>query len=218
MPSERRLAQRRVSSSRQCWPERGGLADIRDCAGFGQCHRGAHGDHWPGVCSRGIWPTAHAWEDRQPVANPHRAVGVGGPGPPLLSEPFQTALTPVRGVGPVLRTRRPGFLARRPARHSAGEFTGSMRGITPRARTARRAGASMTGPEHYRRAEEFAAEAHRLLGQGDGQATVGASGRRGPDPCGARPGRRDRGRRIRCGYPRLGDTAGTGFGSGRGDH
>ena len=32
----------------------------------------------------------------------------------------------------------------------------------------------MTGPEHYRRAEEFAAEAHRLLGQGDRQATVGA--------------------------------------------
>ena len=32
----------------------------------------------------------------------------------------------------------------------------------------------MTGPEHYRRAEELAAEAHRLLGQGDGQATAGA--------------------------------------------
>jgi len=32
----------------------------------------------------------------------------------------------------------------------------------------------MTGPEHYRRAEELAAEAHRLLGQGDGQATGGA--------------------------------------------
>ena len=31
----------------------------------------------------------------------------------------------------------------------------------------------MTGPEHYRRAEELAAEAHRLLGQGDGQATAG---------------------------------------------
>ena len=30
----------------------------------------------------------------------------------------------------------------------------------------------MTGPEHYRRAEELAAEAHRLLGQGDGQATA----------------------------------------------
>jgi hypothetical protein len=28
-------------------------------------------------------------------------------------------------------------------------------------------------PEHYRRAEELAAEAHRLLGQGDGQATAG---------------------------------------------
>ena len=32
----------------------------------------------------------------------------------------------------------------------------------------------MTGPEHYRRAEELAAEAHRLLGQGDGQATASA--------------------------------------------
>jgi hypothetical protein len=31
----------------------------------------------------------------------------------------------------------------------------------------------MTGPEHYRRAEELAAQAHRLLGQGDGQATAG---------------------------------------------
>ena len=31
----------------------------------------------------------------------------------------------------------------------------------------------MTGPEHYSRAEELAAEAHRLLGQGDGQATAG---------------------------------------------
>ncbi len=31
----------------------------------------------------------------------------------------------------------------------------------------------MTGPVHYRRAEELAAEAHRLLGQGDGQATAG---------------------------------------------
>ena len=31
----------------------------------------------------------------------------------------------------------------------------------------------MTGPEHYSRAEELAAEAHRLPGQGDGQATAG---------------------------------------------
>ena len=30
----------------------------------------------------------------------------------------------------------------------------------------------MTGPEHYRRAEELAAEAHRLLGRGDRQATA----------------------------------------------
>jgi len=32
----------------------------------------------------------------------------------------------------------------------------------------------MTGPEHYSRAEELAAEAHRLLGQGEGQATAGS--------------------------------------------
>jgi hypothetical protein len=31
----------------------------------------------------------------------------------------------------------------------------------------------MTGPEHYRRAEELAAEAHRLPGQGGGQARAG---------------------------------------------
>ena len=31
----------------------------------------------------------------------------------------------------------------------------------------------MTGPEHFRRAEELAAEAHKLLGRGDGQATAG---------------------------------------------
>lgn len=30
----------------------------------------------------------------------------------------------------------------------------------------------MTGPEHFRRAEELAARAHKLLGQGDGQATA----------------------------------------------
>ena len=32
----------------------------------------------------------------------------------------------------------------------------------------------MSGPEHYRRAKELAAQAHPLLGQGDGQATAGA--------------------------------------------
>jgi hypothetical protein len=40
----------------------------------------------------------------------------------------------------------------------------------------------MTGPGHYRRAEELAAEAHRPLGQGDGQATAGASGPSWPRP------------------------------------
>jgi hypothetical protein len=76
----------------------------------------------------------------------------------------------------------------------------------------------MTGPEHYRRAEELAAEADRLLGQGDGQATAGvwaavaqthavlalaaatAIGASGVD---------DRA---------WADAAGTRLGSGRGDH
>jgi hypothetical protein len=30
----------------------------------------------------------------------------------------------------------------------------------------------MTGPEHFRRAEDLAAEANKLLDQGDGQATA----------------------------------------------
>ena len=30
----------------------------------------------------------------------------------------------------------------------------------------------MTGPDHYRKAEELAAEAHNYLGQGDGHATA----------------------------------------------
>jgi hypothetical protein len=77
---------------------------------------------------------------------------------------------------------------------------------------------SVTGPEHYRRAEQLAAEAHRLLGQGDGQATAGvwaavaqtdavfalaaatAIGASGTD------------RRAWA------DAAGSGLGSGRGDH
>ena len=76
----------------------------------------------------------------------------------------------------------------------------------------------MSGPEHYRRAEELAAEAHRLLGQTGSHATarvwaavaqthavlalaaataVGASG---------------------ADHRAWADAAGTGFGSGRGDH
>jgi hypothetical protein len=76
----------------------------------------------------------------------------------------------------------------------------------------------MTGPEHYRRAVELAAEAHRLLGQGDGQATAGvwaavaqthavfalaaatAVGAPGAD------------------HSAWADAAGTRFGSGHGDH
>ena len=30
----------------------------------------------------------------------------------------------------------------------------------------------MTGPDHYRKAEELAAKAHEYLGQGDGQASA----------------------------------------------
>ena len=56
----------------------------------------------------------------------------------------------------------------------------------------------MTGPEHYVRAEELAAEAHRLLGQGDGQATAGVWAVL-PRPMLYQPGRRHRGRRIRRG-------------------
>jgi hypothetical protein len=62
----------------------------------------------------------------------------------------------------------------------------------------------MTGPEHYRRAGELAAEARRLLGRGDGQATAGvwaaAVGASGADS------------------RAWADAAGTGFGSGHGDH
>jgi hypothetical protein len=39
----------------------------------------------------------------------------------------------------------------------------------------------MTGPEHYRRAEELAAEAHRLLGQGTARP-LRRVGRRCPGP------------------------------------
>jgi hypothetical protein len=78
-------------------------------------------------------------------------------------------------------------------------------------------GASRSGPEHYCRAEELAAEAYRLPGQGDGQATAGAwaavaqahavlalaaataIGASGAD------------------HRAWADAAGTGFGSGRGD-
>ena len=40
----------------------------------------------------------------------------------------------------------------------------------------------MTGPEHYRRAEGLAAEAHRLLGQGDGRGHRGMPGPPLPRP------------------------------------
>ena len=76
----------------------------------------------------------------------------------------------------------------------------------------------MTGPEPYLRAEELAAEAHRLLGQTDSHATAGvwaavaqthavlalaagtAVGASGAD------------------HRAWADAAGTGFGSSRGDH
>ena len=76
----------------------------------------------------------------------------------------------------------------------------------------------MTGPEHYSGAEELAAEAHRLLGQGDGQATAGVwaavaqthavlalAAATAVDASGAD-------------HRAWADAAGTEFGSSRGDH
>ena len=57
----------------------------------------------------------------------------------------------------------------------------------------------MTGPEHYRRAEELAAEAHRLLGQGDGQATAGVWAAVAQAHAVLALAAAHRGRRIRCG-------------------
>jgi hypothetical protein len=54
----------------------------------------------------------------------------------------------------------------------------------------------MTGPEHFRRAEELAAEAHKLPGQGDGQATAGVWAAVAQTHDRARPRRRHRGRHI----------------------
>jgi hypothetical protein len=77
--------------------------------------------------------------------------------------------------------------------------------------------AAMTGPEHYRRAGELAAEARGLLGQGDGQATAGGPGRRGPDPVLALAAATAVGA-SGADSRAWADAAGTGFGSGRGDH
>ena len=76
----------------------------------------------------------------------------------------------------------------------------------------------MTGPEHYRRAEELATEAHRLLGQGDGQATPSAWAAIAQThavlalAAATAVGASDADSRAWA------DAAGTGFGSGRGDH
>ena len=68
----------------------------------------------------------------------------------------------------------------------------------------------MTGPEHFRRAEELAAEAHKLLGQGDGQAAAGVWAAVVQTPGRARPGRRHGGRYIARPQPRAwADVAGT---------
>jgi hypothetical protein len=74
------------------------------------------------------------------------------------------------------------------------------------------------GPEHYRRAEELAAEGHRLLGQGDGQATAGAwaavAQAHAVLALAAATAVGASGADSRA----WADAAGTGFGSGRGDH
>ena len=62
---------------------------------------------------------------------------------------------------------------RRPvAGYRCGSPPVSLRGITLIIDSETNA-APMGGPEHFRRAEELAAEAHKLLGQADGQATAG---------------------------------------------
>ena len=76
----------------------------------------------------------------------------------------------------------------------------------------------MTGPEHYRRAEELAAEAHRLLGQGEGQATASAwaavAQTHAVLALAAATAVGESGADTRA----WADAAWTGFGSGRGDH
>ena len=75
----------------------------------------------------------------------------------------------------------------------------------------------MTGPEHYSRAEELAAEAHRLLGQGTARPLRAA----GP-PLSRRMRSLLWPPPLRLAHPvritAWADAAGTGFGSGRGDH
>src|SRR5690349_14027962 len=50
----------------------------------------------------------------------------------------------------------------------AGESAGAATGMTP-VRTSSSPGGPMTGPDHYRKAEELTEKAHEYLGQGDGQ-------------------------------------------------
>ncbi len=78
----------------------------------------------------------------------------------------------------------------------------------------------MTGPGHYRRAEELAAEAHRLLGQGDGQATAGvwaAVAQTHPVLALAAATAGTAVGAAGADHRAWADAAGTGFGSGRGD-
>jgi hypothetical protein len=76
----------------------------------------------------------------------------------------------------------------------------------------------MTGPEHYGRAEELAAEAHRLLGQGDGQATAGLWAAVAQTHAMLARGAATAVGASGADHRAWADTAGTGFGSGRGDH
>ena len=72
----------------------------------------------------------------------------------------------------------------------------------------------MTGPEHYRRAEELAAEAHRLLGQATAGAWAAVAQTHAVLALAAATAVGASGADSRA----WADTAGTGFGSGRGDH
>ena len=76
----------------------------------------------------------------------------------------------------------------------------------------------MTGPGHYRRAEELAAEAHRPLGQRDGQATAGVWAAVAQTHAVLALAAAIAVGASSADSHAWADAAGTGFGSGRGDH
>ena len=78
--------------------------------------------------------------------------------------------------------------------------------------------AAMTGPEHDRRAEELAAEAHRLPGPGDGQDTASAWAAAAQAHAALALAAATAVGASSADSRAWADTAGTGLGSGRGDH